>query len=1058
MANREFSSSDRIQPPSKVEASDQKLRSGGHVRRRVGLPPPVGMERWHQVMDCLPDPMAVVDASHCILEPNQAFADRLGLTKQQTIGEPYYECVFGVGEPPSSCPYAAFLADGNAHDATLFVERMGGEFSILVKSLPGSAGQDPASLHLFRELDEKLIANEILCLQRDLSIALANSTSLDESLRLCLDAALKVSGMDGGGVYLIDHAKGNVHLAHHCGLSDEFIRNVSRYASDSAVAQQVLAGRPLYTRLDQFGQNASHLAVREGLVAIGVIPILHRDTVIACLNVASRSLTSVPASCRSALESVAGHIGGAIDKIRTQEQLAESQRNLQTLFDSVSDFLLVIDLQGKLVQVNQVVLQRLGYSEEELLGRHVLQVHPPKCHDEAAGNFERILAGETDTCRVPLVTKAGEEISVETRVNRGRWGNADAIFGISRDVTERERLQDELKRKEEWLRTLIEESASTFAVMDEDGIINYASPSHRHVFGIDPQRIVGEHFIGRVHPKDQPQAFQDIGRLLKNPNMTTTAETRIKHADGSWRHVSVSCVNRLGNAAVRGIIVTSQDITERKRTQEMLRASEQKYRHLVETLTETVFSLDSEGQVTFVSPCVKSLVGCSPQEAIGKSFTCCIHAHDVARAECDFQAALSGDQQAGEYRLLKTSGDTCYVHTSFHRRMIDGEVVGIDGVAVDITARRIAENSLQASEARLRNAQRVAQLGFWDCNLDTGELYWSEEIYRMFGVTADSFDGTYDAFLNAVHPEDREFVNQVVDRSIRESSKYSLDHRIVRPDGEVRYVHEDGELADDGHGGPLRMLGTVIDITERKRAEEALRESREVQAEAEKLAATGRMAAQVAHEINNPLAGIKNSFRLIRDAVPEHHPDHDMVDRIEREIDRIAHIVRQMYKLHSPDKKMMADVAVSEVVQDTLLIVEPLGRQHAVKLNIEPISPKLVVRAHEGSLQQILYNLVTNAIRASHAEGEVVVSAELNERSTVKITVRDRGDGIPDEVMGQIFEPFFSFDPNSKRREGIGLGLSIVGNIVESLKGKIDVVSEPGVGTRFDVLLPGREC
>jgi signal transduction histidine kinase len=109
-------------------------------------------------------------------------------------------------------------------------------------------------------------------------------------------------------------------------------------------------------------------------------------------------------------------------------------------------------------------------------------------------------------------------------------------------------------------------------------------------------------------------------------------------------------------------------------------------------------------------------------------------------------------------------------------------------------------------------------------------------------------------------------------------------------------------------------------------------------------------------------------------------------------------------------------------------------------------------------LQQILYNLVTNAIRASHAEGEVVVSAELNERSTVKITVRDRGDGIPDEVMGQIFEPFFSFDPNSKRREGIGLGLSIVGNIVESLKGKIDVVSEPGVGTRFDVLLPGREC
>jgi len=237
-------------------------------------------------------------------------------------------------------------------------------------------------------------------------------------------------------------------------------------------------------------------------------------------------------------------------------------------------------------------------------------------------------------------------------------------------------------------------------------------------------------------------------------------------------------------------------------------------------------------------------------------------------------------------------------------------------------------------------------------------------------------------------------------------------------------------------------------------AEEALRESQRRQAEAEKLAATGRMAAQVAHEINNPLAGIKNSFRLIKDAVPKDHPDIDMVERIEREIDRIAHIVRQMYEIHSPRGQQPRSVSVCKTIRDMLVILEPLCREHGVVVDVEQIPAGVTVWAPEGSLQQILYNLTINAIQASPPQGQVNISVDNADNEGVEIWVRDQGHGIPNEIRDQVFEPFFSTSTADSTKKGLGLGLSIVKTIVGSLGGMIDFESTAGEGTCFRVRLP----
>ena len=145
----------------------------------------------------------------------------------------------------------------------------------------------------------------------------------------------------------------------------------------------------------------------------------------------------------------------------------------------------------------------------------------------------------------------------------------------------------------------------------------------------------------------------------------------------------------------------------------------------------------------------------------------------------------------------------------------------------EIAERQRIEEALRTSETRLTNAQRVASMGSWEWDLATGDLHWSDQIYRIFDLSQQEFGATYEAFLNAVHPDDRQFVQEHMDAAVHDHAEYSIDHRIVLPDGEVRYVHEQGEVAYGANGRPVRMVGTVIDITKRKRAEEALRQSQE---------------------------------------------------------------------------------------------------------------------------------------------------------------------------------------------------------------------------------------
>jgi hypothetical protein len=211
----------------------------------------------------------------------------------------------------------------------------------------------------------------------------------------------------------------------------------------------------------------------------------------------------------------------------------------------------------------------------------------------------------------------------------------------------------------------------------------------------------------------------------------------------------------------------------------------------------------------------------------------------------------------------------------------------------------------------------------------------------------------------------------------------------------------------------------------------------------------GQMAAQIAHEINNPLAGIKNSFSLVKDAVPEDHPYYAYVGRIDNEINRIARIVRQMFDLYRPEQDVKNEFQIDRSIHNVVTLLEAAWRENNITIEID--SKPITMEMPEGLLRQVLYNILLNAIEASPQGGVVKIMTEVN-HEILTLLISDQGAGIPLEVQPRIFEPFFTSKHGSQK--GLGLGLSVSKDIVEKLGGHIDFESEPGKGTLFRIILP----
>ncbi len=323
--------------------------------------------------------------------------------------------------------------------------------------------------------------------------------------------------------------------------------------------------------------------------------------------------------------------------------------------------------------------------------------------------------------------------------------------------------------------------------------------------------------------------------------------------------------------------------------------------------------------------------------------------------------------------------------------------------------------------------------------------YVNNAIEKVYGYNRDEWFRNPNLWENTIHPEDKK---EIIAKFMEAREKHEggvLEYRIVRKDNAIRWVEDRYSWEKDDKGNLLSLHGVLYDVTEQKRTEEMLRAS-------EKMAAKGQLAAQIAHEINNPLGGIKNSFLLIKDAIAEDHPYHRYVGLINKEIQRLSDIIRQMFDLYLPNEVTVKKFLIKEVLFEIAKLAEVDCYEHNVVISINSCENDSFVLLPEAPIRQALLNIVKNAVEASPAGAEVKITATVTV-DALRLTVSDSGYGIPEQAQSKIFEPFFTSKCGQTSR-GLGLGLSVTKEIVEGMGGSISFESKTGQGTVFSIVIP----
>jgi len=412
-----------------------------------------------------------------------------------------------------------------------------------------------------------------------------------------------------------------------------------------------------------------------------------------------------------------------------------------------------------------------------------------------------------------------------------------------------------------------------------------------------------------------------------------------------------------------------------------------------------------------------------------------------------------------QFRIRRKDGEIRWIeHACQPVRGPGEEFWGLRVSNRDITPRKQVEEALRRSEQSLAEAQRIAHVGNWDWDIVTNELRWSDEVYRIFGLQPREFGATYEAFLASVHPEDRDAVTKAVDESLADPrTPYSIEHRVVRPDGSERMVHERGEVTFDETGKPVHMIGTVHDITELKRAElESYRARREL-LRLERVSRMGELTASLAHELNQPLTAILSNagaaLRFLQSDRLEPSELREILQDIINDDKRAGDIIRNVRAMLKEEEREREAIALNDMLRDifSLFHSEAVIRNIAVEMDLADPSP--LVQADTVQIQQVLINLIMNATEAmSHSGPEnrkIILQTRPVDHGVVQVAVRDFGPGIEKKELDRIFDPFFT-----TKRSGLGMGLSISRSIIEAHGGRIWVANNPDKGVTFYFEIP----
>ena len=561
------------------------------------------------------------------------------------------------------------------------------------------------------DITERKQAERLLLAQHDLTQELSATTGLDMTLRICLEVAIELSGMDCGGIYLFDKTSELLKLVTSKGLSPEFVEVSSTYEPGSLSYDLVMAGNMFCARYEELKASEDEIRKREGLRAIAIVPVRYEDQVIACINIASHSLDEIHTTTRKILATIAAQIGSFVARAQTEEALRESEERFRSLFENAPLGYQSLDANGDFIELNETWCRLLGYTKEEVLGRNFSEFIHPDFREHFKENFPRFKSmGYILGVEFEMIKKDGSEIivSFDGRIGHKEDGSFRQTHCVLSDITERKQAEEALResmiRYEQLFSGMIDGFALHEIICDESGKpVDYRflaiNPAFERLTGLKVADFIGKRAYEAI-PGLEPIWLEKYGQVA----LTGEAIHFEEYSAPLDKHFEVTAYR----PAAGQFACIFVDITERKQAEEALRESEEKFRSITERIYDVIIAARLDGVISYVSPSVRRILGYMPEELVGRNMMEFVPEAEIPRAIETFQLSAAGEDVEGHHsEFLKKDGSYAVVELNARPIYKDGKVTGAQAVIRDITeTRRLQE--LESRAERLEMAGTVA--------------------------------------------------------------------------------------------------------------------------------------------------------------------------------------------------------------------------------------------------------------------------------------------------------------------------------------------------------------
>ena len=750
------------------------------------------------------------------------------------------------------------------------------------------------------------------------------------------------------------------------------------------------------------------------------------------------------------------------ERKRAEEALRESEERYRALF-TFSPHALYVHVDGRVTLVNPAICQLLGAADpSQLIGKSVFEIVHPQYHEKIRERWKLIDTGRpAPLLEEKFIRVDGTIVDVEVSAVAVDWEGSRGVQVIARDITERKRAEEALLFERMLLRTLIDNIPDSIYSKDmscRKTLANLAEVRNLRV--TSEAEVLGKDDF-ELYPKELAEGFfADDQLVLRTGQPMLNREEYIFDEKGEKRWLLTSKLPlRDKEGRTIGLAGISRDITERKRAEDQLR----KLLFAVEQSPASIVMTDTQGNIEYINPKFTQITGYTIEEVVGKNPRILKSGETPPEGYKNlWETIMAGKEWHGEFHNKKKNGEFFWESASISPvKNADNIITNIVAVKEDITERKQAEETKRENDLMLELAMNAANMAWWKMDIPTGNVSFEKRKAEMLGFPPEQFRH-YKDFMALVHPEDYDKAMHAMRRHLDGLlDKYEVEYRILTKSGEYKWLYDIGSIIKkDSHGKPLNVAGLVIDITERKHAEEALRHS-------QKLESIGTLAGGIAHDFNNLLNAILGQSTLAMNKISKESPAKDHIEKSIKAAERAADLTKHLLAYSGKGKFITEEIDLNRLVEENIQMLEvSIPKTVQLLFFLDSSSPH--IHGDVGQIQQVIMNLIINAGEAiAPNPGSITVHTgrvELTQDDTefwkytntpltpgpyALLQVKDTGYGIKPEVLARIFDPFFT-----TKFTGRGLGLAAVLGIVRGHHGGLRIESEEGQGTKFEIIFP----